>query len=327
MPVEPSNFTPSRLLGNGHVQTVLAGLLPRRVGVAFERERLELPDGDFLDLDRVNAGTDRTVVISHGLEGSSGDACVLGTAALFHERGWNVIAWNYRGCSGEPNRLPRAYHSGDTEDLAAVIARAGTPVVVLVGFSLGGNLTLKYLGGAAVHPSVCGAVAVSAPVDLASSARAIDRHWANRVYLNRLLGRLMRKIRCKARQFPDRAEFSNLTGVCGFHVFDDRFTAPLHGFASGAEYWARCSAKPVLLDIRVPTLLVNALDDPFLTPECFPFEEARQNGSFFLEAPRHGGHLGFLDSLDRPFTWIERRIVEFLESGSAPIRGRQTSPA
>lgn len=294
------------------MQTILAGVMPRRTVVTFERERMELPDGDFLDLDRIDAGSDRTVVISHGLEGSTRDACVRGTAAVFREHGWNVIAWNYRGCSGEPNRLPRAYHSGDTADLAAVVARAASPVVALVGFSLGGNLTLKYLGEGAVHPAVSGAVAVSAPIDLASSARAIDRHWVNRVYLRRLIVRLMRKIRGKARQFPDRTEFANLAGVRGFEVFDDRFTAPLHGFASGADYWARCSAKPLLGRIRVPALLVNALDDPFLTPECFPFDEARNSGNLFLEAPRHGGHLGFIDTVFQPFTWIERRTFEFL---------------
>lgn len=291
--------------------------------MVFARERVDLPDGDFLDLDRLDVGADRTVVISHGLEGSSRDSCVMATARAFLSAGWNVIAWNYRGCSGEPNRLPRAYHSGDTEDLATVIGRAEVSNVALVGFSLGGNLTLKYLGGERVHPAVVGAVAVSAPVDLASSARALDQHWANRVYLRRLIGRLLGKIRHKATQFPDRVEFADFAGVHGFGDFDHRFTAPLHGFASGEDYWTRCSARPFLSAIRLPALLINALDDPFLTPECFPFQEAAESEWFHLETPAHGGHLGFIDSLRNPAIWMERRAVSFLTACPPSVQPRE----
>jgi predicted alpha/beta-fold hydrolase len=314
MPIVRPTFAPPRWLANGHIQTILPAVLPRCLVVPYSRERLELDDGDFLALDVLDGGHPRVVVISHGLEGSSRDAYVRGLASIVSGAGWNVVAWNYRGCGGEPNRLPRSYHSGDTDDLARVIERAvaGGRQAALVGFSLGGNLSLKFVGERPDHPSVIGAVGVSAPVDLASSAAKLDRDPANRIYLRRLIARLEIRVRAKAMRFPDRVRVADLEGMKGFTEFDDRFTAPMHGFRDAQDYWTRSSARPFLPFIRVPSLLLNALDDPFLAPACFPFDEAEASEWFCFEAPASGGHLGFVQTPWAKHHWAEFRIRQFL---------------
>jgi uncharacterized protein len=317
MPVLRSQFHPPWLLRNPHLQTVLT-ISRRRTRVAYERERLELPDGDFLDLDWLTAASPRVAVLSHGLEGSSREATVSGMASALHRNGWNVLAWNYRGCSGELNRLPRLYHSGETADLAFIIEHAARRFsrLALIGFSLGGNLVLKYLGEAPPHQAVACAAALSAPIDLASSVRALDQRLANRIYLRRLIASLIQKVRAKARLFPQRIDAHQARGIHGFEDFDSRFTAPVHGFRDAADYWTQCSSRQFLPAITVPTLILSAQDDPFLTLDCFPFAEAEASARIFLEAPEIGGHLGFLHSLGSAPTWAERRVVEFLASCS-----------
>jgi predicted alpha/beta-fold hydrolase len=237
-----------------------------------------------------------------------------GTTAALNRSGWNVLAWNYRGCSGEMNRLPRLYHSGATADLAIVVAHAARRFshLALVGFSLGGNLVLKYLGEARPHRAVACAVALSPPVNLAASTAVLDKRRANRIYLRRLIASLVRKVQAKARCFPERIDASQAKGIHGFEDFDGRFTAPVHGFRDAADYWTKCSSRQFLPAITVPTLVLSAQDDPFLTLECFPFAEAEASTGLFLEAPERGGHLGFFDSLSCDQTWAERRVVEFL---------------
>jgi predicted alpha/beta-fold hydrolase len=298
------------------VQTILPVLLPRRFRDTFARERLELPDGDFLDLNWQRSGASRVAVISHGLEGSSGNGYVRGAARALRVAGWDVLAWNYRGCSRDPNRLVRFYHSGETSDLGAVIDRAARdyPAVALVGFSLGGNMTLKYLGEAPPHPAVVGGVAISTPVDLASSARALDERPANRIYLRRFMETLVAKVVAKAVHFPDELDLTGIDRVRTFAEFDDRFTARLHGFRDAADYWERSSARRYLDGITLPALLINSRDDPFLTADSLPFAEAERSAFFHLEVPEHGGHVGFLDLADGLQPWSERRIVQFLET-------------
>jgi predicted alpha/beta-fold hydrolase len=235
-------------------------------------------------------------------------------AAALIAAGWDVLAWNFRGCGGEANRLPRFYHSGETGDLSAVIEHAGATYshIALIGFSLGGNMTLKYLGEGRVHPSVVAGVGISVPVDLAASSRALDRQWANRVYLRRFMKSLVTKVRAKAARFPEQFDIDGAGAIRTFAQFDGRYTAPLHGFRDAEDYWARSSARQFLSRITVPTLLLNALNDPFLAPECFPYEEARTNPALFLETPDSGGHVGFLDLVHGLQPWSERRVVEFL---------------
>jgi predicted alpha/beta-fold hydrolase len=314
MPIVTSRFHPPAFLRNGHIQTILPALLPRRLSIAFERERLELEDGDFLDLDWARIGGDKLAILSHGLEGCSDGDYNRGMATALHAAGWDVLAWNLRGCGKEMNRLPRSYHSGETGDLGAVIRFAATkyPQIALIGFSLGGNLTLKYLGESSPHPTVIGAVAISVPIDLAASARALDQRWSNRIYLRRFMKSLIAKVEAKALRFPDHLDTSQCRTIRTFQEFDDRYTAPIHGFRDAADYWAQSSARQYLDRITVPTLLLNARDDPFLTPECFPFAEAEQHSYLFLEAPESGGHMGFIDLARASEIWSERRVVEFL---------------
>lgn len=324
MPLVDSTFRPPLWLANAHVQTILGAMIRRDTRTGARSHRLELPDGDFVDLEINQTGAPRTAILSHGLEGSARDTNMGGIAQALIATGWNVIAWSFRGCSGEPNRLARAYHSGDTDDLRSVIdfALRDSESIALFGFSLGGNLTLKYLGERPPHPAVVAAMAVSAPVHLQSSATALDSRWRNFIYRPRLIRRLVEKVRTKAADFPAQLDVAGVEKIRTFRDFDDRFTAPMHGFRDAADYWTQSSARQFLPTITVPTLLLNALDDPFLTPECFPFEEARASRAFFLETPRHGGHLGFLDSLDPKITWIERRTAEFLGSASIPLATR-----
>jgi predicted alpha/beta-fold hydrolase len=320
MPIIPSDFRPPLFLRNGHLQTILPALLPRRIPLRFERERWEMPDGDFLDLDWARKGHARLAILSHGLEGDSANNYIRGMAAALNAAGWDALAWNFRGCSGEPNRLPRFYHSGETGDLAAVIAHAAPayPRIALIGFSLGGNVTLKYLGEAPPHPAVVAGVGISVPVELASSSRMLDQRWANGIYLRRFMKSLVAKVRAKALQFPDQFNVTGLEGVRTFALFDGRYTAPLHGFHDAHDYWTRSSARQFLPGITVPTLLLNARNDPFLGPECFPFSEAHLNPALFLETPPSGGHVGFLDLVRGIEPWSEQRVVKFLASAGHP---------
>lgn len=314
MPLHPSAYAAPRLLRAGHLQTILGALAPARARPAFASELLSLPDGDRLRLGWLRAGHTRLVILSHGLEGSMRAGYIRGMATAGVHAGWDVLAWDYRGCGGLVNLLPRAYHSGESEDLRHVIqfAAAGYESVALVGFSLGGNITLKYLGEAPPHPAVRAAAAISTPVDLASSACALDEKRENRLYQRRFLRSLRLKAEEKARRFPHAIPPGVLAGVCSIRDFDERFTAPLHGFLDAADYYARASSLPHLHAIRTPALLLNAQDDPLLAAASFPKTEAEENAALHLEMPRHGGHVGFLTAGLR--RWSEQRVMGFLES-------------
>ncbi|MEM8955453.1 MAG: alpha/beta fold hydrolase [Verrucomicrobiota bacterium] len=320
--VEPAGYRAPFGFGNGHVQTVYPAVF-RRVGVVTgRRERLDLADGDFLDLDWGDGGVEgagrELVVILHGLEGDSRQAYVQGMASFMRDRGWDVLAWNFRGCSGEMNRLARSYHSGATEDMESVLghvwAGARYERVALIGFSLGGNVVLKYLGeqGEDLDERICGAVAFSVPCDLASSAACLAAR-GQRVYMRRFLKRLTGKMRAKMALHPDEVKDEGLDGMRNFYDFDDAYTAPLHGFAGATDYWERCSSRRVLGGIRVPTLLVNAADDPFLGAACYPQEEAEASQWFYLEVPRQGGHVGFVPRDRGGAYWSEMRAGGFLD--------------
>ena len=315
-------YRPPAWLRSGHLQTVLPSLFRRVDGVAYHRERLELADGDFLDLDWTGPASDRVAVVAHGLEGSADRAYVRGMARELSRRGWRVCAWNLRGCSGEPNRLLRAYHSGATEDLDAVVAHVlrEHAAVAVVGFSLGGNLTLRWLGehGGAADRRVVAGVGVSVPVDLASSSETMDA-WSRRVYMLRFLRSLREKLAEKAERFPEAPDPALAARMVSFREFDGHFTAPVHGFESADDYWARASALPVLAHIRVPTLLASALDDPFLAPTCYPYDVARANPHLTLATPAWGGHVGFIQRR-APF-WSEEVAGRFLDAAYAAWPG------
>lgn len=318
--ISPSSYNPPRFMKNGHFQTIYASLFRSVRGVHYDRQRVETPDGDFLDLDYSRVGARRIAVICHGLEGSSSRQYILGMVRAVNRRGWDALAWSFRGCSGEPNRKLRFYHSGETGDLQHVVSLvhgAGEyDEVYLIGFSLGGNVILKYLGerGQRAVPEIAAAVVFSVPCDLKSSAVKMSS-LANRIYMRRFLKMLREKVRAKMDIFPGQIDDLNYGALRNFQDFDDRYTAPIHGFRDAEDYWERSSSKPYLPSIRVPTLLVNALDDPFLALDCYPYSAARENDCFFLETPPSGGHVGFVSNGDE--YWSESRAAEFLRAHSA----------
>lgn len=320
--VTASDYRPPFVLWNGHVQTVYPPLFRPMPSVRPVRERLFTPDEDFLDIDWHRAEgrrPPRLAVISHGLEGNARRKYVAGMARALTRAGWDVLAWNFRGCSGEPNRLLRYYHSGDTDDLHTVLthglARRGYDTAALVGFSIGGNQVLKYLGEDPdrVPKAVKAAVAFSVPCDLAGGAQVLARP-ANRLYMEYFLRSLRAKARLKGRLFEGALDLTGLEAMRTFDVFDERFTAPLHGFAGAADYYARASSLPHLPAIRVPTLLVNALDDPFLSAACTPRAAAAGSRQLFLEMPISGGHVGFVERNRDNVYWSERRAAAFLDA-------------
>jgi len=311
--IAPSTYRPPFWLRGGHLQTIVPSLFRRVKPVTTQRERLELEDGDFLDLAWSGKSSKRLAIFSHGLEGSCDAAYIQGMARALVEHGWDALAWNFRGCGLEPNRLLSFYHSGATEDLDAVIrhALATHPAesIDLIGFSLGGNLTLKYLGEPRERsPKLHRAVAFSVPCDLADSSATLSKP-ENRIYMARFLRSLRAKLRVKDGIFPGELDLSNLDEVATFAQFDDRFTAPLHGFRDAVDYWTRSSCRQFLPDIRIPTLLVNALNDPFLGGKCYPRAEAQESEWFHLETPAEGGHVSF-PAGDQ--SWPSRRALGFL---------------
>ncbi len=313
-----SSYTAPFGFSNGHVQTVFPQI--RNVqGVVYRRERIETPDDDFLDLDWAENGSSRLAILSHGLEGNTQRPYILGMIRALLKRGWDALAWNYRECSGQPNRNLRWYHSGDTGDLDTVIrhviARDRYSERILIGFSLGGNVTLKYLGekGSEARRFVSKAVALSVPCDLKASALKLERR-ANRIYMIRFLRSLHEKVRAKMHLFPDSIKDTGFEKIRTFTQFDDRYTAPIHGFRDAEDYFAKSSSRQFLPEIRIPALLINAKNDPFLPEPCFPYVEAEGNPCFFFESPESGGHVGFVRLRNNGEYWSETRAVEFLET-------------
>ena len=302
---------------NSHIETIWPSIFRKVEGVIYQRERLELADGDFLDLDWVKSHQKRLVIISHGLEGNSHRHYCKGMAHFFGQHGWDALAWNCRSCSGEMNRLPRFYHHGATEDIAAVIDHAleqAYETVALVGFSMGGSLTLKYLGERSDHADhrIKSAAVFSVPCDLGSSARELDKP-SRAFYRNRFLKKLRKKIEHKAVLFPDVVSVKPFDTIRTFRDFDNAYTSPLHGFKDAQDFYTQASSGQYIHLIRRPTLIVNAQNDPFLPQECYPIETAKSSNEVFLEIPILGGHVGF--SLpNRPENWMETRALSFCNS-------------
>lgn len=313
MPVVASTYKPPFYLFNGHIQTIVPGLFRQVEGVQYERERIITPDDDFIDADWSRVGSNALLILSHGLEGDSGRPYILGMVKEFNKLGVDALAWNYRSCSGEPNKLLRFYHLGASDDLGFIVRHALSKsrydTIYLVGFSAGGNITLKYLGEAPnqVPKEVKRAAAFSVPIDLKASTKKISR-----VYTRRFLKTLMQKLEQKKQLFPDQLDLNEYSLSWSFPEFDNRYTAPLHGFKNADEYYTRSSSKQFLTSIRIPTLLVNALNDPFLAKECYPTAEAKQNPCFYFEAPEKGGHVGFPESFRSHIYYAEARAIEFL---------------
>lgn len=304
---------------NGHVQTIYPSLFRQPPETSPQPERIDTPDGDFLDLDWHYAPDGphrRAAIVSHGLEGHSRKKYPLSMAAALTREGWDVVCRNLRGCT-ETNRLLRFYHSGETEDLHTVVRHVlGSGQygeIALIGFSLGGNQTLKYLGEnpTRIPSEVCKAVVYSVPCDLAGCADVLDLP-SRRIYMKYFMRGLRRKTRIKAEMFPGRIDITGLSGINSFWEFDTRFTGPIHGFKDAADYYEQSSSLQFIPAIRTPTLMVNAVNDVFLTGSCYPEAEARANPNFYLEMPRTGGHVGFVQFNGTGLYWSEHRALAFL---------------
>ena len=289
----------------GNVQTIWPALFARRYSgapPAFDRERWTTPDGDFIDVDFLRSAAPPPadapwLVLFHGLEGSSQSHYAQAFADWARRQGWVFAVPHFRGCSGELNLAPRAYHSGDYEEVGWILgrlrARSGQPLVA-VGISLGGNALLRWAGesGDAASGVVKAVAAVCSPLDLAAGGHAIGRGLNRQIYTRMFLRSMKPKALDKLAQHPGLFNAEALRAAADLHAFDDIFTAPLHGFRDAEDYWARASAKPHLARIRVPALAVNARNDPFVPAQSLP--SAREAGPrVTLWQPAHGGHVGF----------------------------------
>lgn len=312
--VQESSFKRPKWLFNGHLETIYPALA-RRVNFQSPRnERITTPDGDFLDLDWYCYGNRRLTIISHGLEGSSTRPYILGMTKKFAQNGFDVLAWNFRGCSGILNEKSIFYHSGATYDLETVVGLAEKKYdeIFLVGFSLGGNLTLKYLGEQRSRSSkIKKGIAVSVPLDLGKSSDRISTP-ENILYSKRFLKSLREKIILKSEKYPELIDRKALKYVKTLRDFDDFFTGPLHGFKDAEDYYLANSSLFFLKDIQVPTLVLNALNDPFLSPSCFPKDLAEKLDQVYFEFPTHGGHVGFSSGFFENTYYSEGRAVEFI---------------
>jgi predicted alpha/beta-fold hydrolase len=324
--IERSDYRPPLWLPDGHAQSIYPALFRKVTGVTYLRERIFTPDHDFLDLDWCAAypAQQRLVILSHGLEGNSQAGYILGMVRHLRRHGYDCLAWNYRSCSGEMNRQRRFYHSGATEDLDLVVRHAisrGYTEIYLAGFSLGANLTLKYLGetGENAPPEIRKAVVFSVPLHLSSGSTYLER-WQAWIYTERFNRSLKRKIREKARLMPDLINAGRIDEVRTIRDFDNLYTSQLHGYRDAEDYYEHNSSLYFVDKIRLPTLIVNAQNDPFLSDRCYPLEFMKQLTFVAFEYPLQGGHCGFYPSGYRDAVWSEQRALRFLESDELPQR-------
>lgn len=315
--IRPSTYKPPPLFSNGHIQTIYPVFFRRIFGITYIRERLHTPDNDFMDLDWSRKDNDNLAILLHGLEGHSYRSYMLGMVKACNRLGFDAVAVNFRGCSGEPNRLLISYHHGSSDDLHLaiehILEKYTFKKIFLVGFSLGANVILKYLGENRfpVSADIKKAVAISAPCDLTSCAWELAK-GSNRMYMRRFLDMLHHKIRAKMSVFPDLINDKGYNRIKTFKEFDDRYTAPINGFKNAEDYWEQCSSKQFLPEIAIPTLILNAQNDPFLTEKCSPWEEAKNNYNLFFENPISGGHVGFISFNRKKEYWHETRALSFI---------------
>lgn len=316
-------FRPAPWLPGPHLPTLWAGLLRRPPAVDLWFETLELPDGDAVRLVHAGAAAAPTVIVLHGLEGNHASPYARALLGLLAAAGFHGVLLEFRGCSGQPNRLDRSYHSGDTGDLAALVARLeqreGRAPFAVVGYSLGGNVLLKWLGELADAAPVSTAVAVSVPFDLAACAARLAQGFS-RVYQGRLLRSLRRKYREKFAAHPNPpVALTALGRLRDFRAYDDAVIAPLHGFRDADDYYRQASCRPGLARITVPTLVIHALDDPFVPSAVVP-SAAELAPAVTLELSPRGGHVGFVAGMvpGRPHYWCEPRIITHLAQALDP---------
>ena len=318
MPLIKWSYNPSILFKNTHLNTIYKTLFYSN-NINYFRKRIFTPDNDFLDLDFSKVGSDTLIIALHGLEGSSKSKYIVSTINYLNKRKLDCLALNFRGCSGEDNHKIYSYHSGKTDDLDLVIEYVSNNYsyknIVLLGYSMGGNITLKYLGESnAIQSNIKAAVTISVPCDLEGSSNTLSQ-WNNSIYMNRFLKTLKEKTILKMAKFPNsNINRTDVLNAKNFKDFDNSVTAPLSNYKNANDYWTKCSSKQFIETITTPTLLINALDDSFLSKSCYPIDEASKNPFFNLELPKYGGHVGFNTHIfSKDLLWSENRIFEFIK--------------
>lgn len=320
MPFIESKYTAPRWFQNAYLQSIYSLYLRKVPKLPYIREKVISPDNETLYLDWLPNDKKNLVIISHGIGGDSQSRYTRGMARALSEQNWSILAWNMRGRGhSKPTSYKNHYHSGFTQDLRFIIkehvAKKGFDTIILIGFSMGANIVLKYLGeeGEGISPRVKAALAISAPIDLVSCAERADQkpHW---IYSKRILRKLKKK-HLESGSLKDYFGKKDLEKIRTWKDFDEQFIAPLHGFKNAHDYRLKASSKPLLGKIQIPTLLLNAKDDPLLPEECYISKENLiRNPHLHFEYPCKGGHLGFVSFDNRGYTWSEKRALEFIES-------------
>jgi predicted alpha/beta-fold hydrolase len=303
------------LLKNSHINTIWSSKFRKVATPNYKRTRIATPDDDFLDLDTVINNNKSLVILIHGLEGCSSSTYMKSLTNVLVKHHYDVLAINLRGCSGEHNKVVTSYNSGRTADIVTVInyvkKQYNYEIINIVGFSLGGNIAIKYAGEHTGDTSKV--IGISVPCDLKASCHQIEKGFSN-IYNRRFVKSLKKKIQYKVKKFPSLEITSKqIAAIKTVYDFDNTYTAPVHGYIDANDYYQKCSSKYFISNIKTPTLLINAIDDPFLTLSCFPYAETENNEYFTLETPKYGGHVGFMKNLSEPILSYEKRILEFLK--------------
>jgi predicted alpha/beta-fold hydrolase len=303
-----------------HLQTIVPNLYRKVDGVSYVRERIETWDDDFLDLDWCKVGSKKIVLISHGFEGSSDRVYAKGLTKILNKNNYDVCVWNFRGCSGEDNRQYFGYHSGKTDDLDFVVkhilANYQYEEFDLIGISMGGNMTLKYLGEEKWEStqSITSAIAVSVPIHYETSFPHLIKGW-NKIYEQRFTKQVKIKALKKQARFPEIMNYKSIMEAKNLWEFTERCTVPIHEFKDIRDYILKVQASAYLKSIKTPTLLINADNDPLLTKECYPIQIAKKSNYFHLEIPIGGGHVGFCENMNEEHNWLEKRVIDFFQKG------------
>lgn len=315
--IDETGYKAPYFLSNAHLGTIVPNLLRFTFGIRYERQRLFTADGDFVDIDWSVVGGSKLVILSHGLESSSRAPYIMGMVKHFNRLGYDTVAWNFRSCSGEVNLTVPFYHPGQTWDLQQVIDTAtarGYKEIYMAGFSLGGAITLRYLGekGDALQPEIKRAVVFSVPTDLSASAHHLSE-GNQAMYGRAFLFKYRRKMILKAKKMPDNYDLSAWDNIHTLIDFDEAFNVPWHGHADAEAFYEATTPKHLLTRITIPTLIVNAMNDPFLPPACYPWDAASAIPNLYLEVPELGGHVGFMTLSWKGISWSESRAQAFFE--------------
>lgn len=306
------NYKPFFIFKFAHINTCFPTFF-RKIKVNFIRERINTPDDDFLDIDWLKNNNSKVIVLCHGLEGSSRSKYIQATAKYFSEQGWDALAMNFRSCSGTLNKKPTFYHSGYTSDLELVLEKTKDyKELVIVGYSLGANLVLKYLGERDNYPEnlLCG-MAVSPPCDLYANSVQLNKP-NNFIYRTFFTKKLKKKAINKSKIYPDLINENKIKKVKRINEFDDLVTAPLFGYKDSTDYYIQNSSKKFIPNIKIKTLIITPLDDPIMAPECYPYKEVKENSNILLETPKYGAHVGFSQLKNYPY-YLEQRLYEYVK--------------